>query len=292
MWTWTLLRPARLGLLIIALFGVSLSMPACAGSKNGFDLSESIIPEEEILSGGPPRDGIPALNDPVFISAAEADFLDPQSRVMGISRNGISKAYPIAIMNWHEIVNDVFADEGIVVTFCPLCGTGMAFKADIEGKQRDFGVSGLLYNSDVLLYDRDSDTLWSQIARQAVSGPLTGKRLEMVAVSHTSWADWSQRYPDTLVLSTETGHFRDYSRDPYAGYESSPMVMFPVANRNERFHPKEQVIGLEIDKTFKAYPFVELDKASGRIEDTVGGESIIIEYSSEHRSGRSVRSKR
>ena len=167
----------RIAILLAILIGLSATFVFAAG-KNGFDLSNASIPIEKILHGGPPRDGIPALDDPKFVNANHADFIQAGDRVLGVARNGIAKAYPINILNWHEIVNDQFGDEGIAVTFCPLCGTGMAFKADIQGKIRDFGVSGLLYNSDVLLYDRDSESLWSQIAREAVSGPLLGTSLE------------------------------------------------------------------------------------------------------------------
>lgn len=257
-----------------------------AASKNGFNLDNASIPVAEILPGGPPRDGIPALDKPEFLEADAATFLQNEDRVLGIFRNGIAKAYPIGILNWHEIVNDSFAGEGIVVTFCPLCGTGMAFEARIDGRTRSFGVSGLLYNSDVLLYDRESESLWSQIARRAVSGEMLGTSLTMVAVAHTSWADWRSRYPQTLVLSTRTGYSRDYTRNPYDGYEVSEATYFPVANKNNRYHPKELVLGLEIDGVFKAYPFVELAKTGGSFRDQVGGSPVQVEFDAAHRTGR------
>ena len=191
-------------LLLLALT-LLVATTSTAQTRNGFDISNLSIPADEVLHGGPPKDGIPAINEPNFVSATEADFLQPEDRILGVHRNGIARAYAIRILNWHEIVNDQFGDEKIAITFCPLCGTGMAFKANVGGQDRSFGVSGLLYNSDVLLYDRESESLWSQIARVAVSGELIGTELEMVAVSHTSWADWQQRYPDSQVLSTETG---------------------------------------------------------------------------------------
>lgn len=264
----------------------SVNTPVFAASKNGFDLSNASIPLEKILHGGPPRDGIPAIDNPQFVNAGEAGFIQADDRILGVARNGIAKAYPIAILNWHEIVNDQFGDEAIAVTFCPLCGTGMAFKADIQGQSRDFGVSGLLYNSDVLLYDRASDSLWSQIAREAVSGPMLGTALEMVATAHTSWADWLARYPDTLVLSNKTGYLRNYSRNPYAGYETSEATIFPVTFNKSGFHPKELVIGLELADSVKAYPFVELAKSTGTIDDQVAGQNITVWHDAAHRSGR------
>jgi hypothetical protein len=166
--------------------------------RNGFDLSDSLVQVAEIHGGGPARDGIPALDHPAFIAADQALFLTPNDRVLGLSRHGVAKAYPIAILNWHEVVNDQFGAEPLVVTFCPLCGTGMAFLATVDGRALKFGVSGLLYNSDVLLYDRQTESLWSQIMTTAISGPLKGQRLTMTPVAHTTWADWRQRYPDIV----------------------------------------------------------------------------------------------
>jgi hypothetical protein len=254
--------------------------------KNGFDLSSASIAVAEIMHGGPPRDGIPAIDRPMFIMGSEADYLDDTDRVLGIYRNGIAKAYPVAILNWHEIVNDRIGREPIVITFCPLCGTGMAFEATVEGQVRHFGVSGLLYNSDVLLYDRESESLWSQIGREAVSGPLVGTTLLMVPVAHTAWADWRTRHPKTLVLSRRTGHGRDYGRNPYESYERSRDLYFPVASSDPRYHPKERVIGLELDGRFKAYPFVELGRAQAPLQDTLGGRRVTVHYDAEHRTGR------
>jgi hypothetical protein len=129
-------------------------------NNKGFDLSNITIPLEFVKDGGPPRDGIPSIDNPEFINISDADFLSNEDRILGVFYNGISKAYPVRILNFHEIVNDEFDGHPVVVTFCPLCGSGLAFDAMIEGKKRTFGVSGLLYNSDVLLYDRQSETLW------------------------------------------------------------------------------------------------------------------------------------
>ena len=202
--------------LILLAIGYTL---ACVGGpiRNGFDLSDALISATEILPGGPPRDGIPAIDKPKFINAAEVDYLADDDRILGVFRNGVAKAYPIRILNWHEIVNDRLQDEAVAITFCPLCGTGMAFQARVDGQAKLFGVSGLLYKSDVLLYDRETESLWSQISRQAVSGPMKGQRLAMVPTSHTTWADWRERHPDTQVLSLDTGYSRNYNRNPYEG---------------------------------------------------------------------------
>ena len=259
---------------------------ASADPKNGFDVSNAVIPVEEILSGGPPKDGIPALSDPELIDAKAADYLKPDDRIIGVTIDGVSRAYPIAILNWHEIVNDQINDRRYAVTYCPLCGTGVAFYSDIAGKVTDFGVSGLLYNSDVLLYDRETESLWSQIMGRAVAGQLVGEKLKSFPISHTSWSDWSKRHPDTRVMSTKTGYSRDYSRNPYQGYEQSPQLIFSVNNRApDTYHPKEQVLGVEFDGVFKAYPFVELSKNNqSKFNDNINGVDITIEWDQENQS--------
>ena len=277
----------RIILLLTAFFGfLAYHYSASAGPNNGFDISNAIVPAHEILSGGPAKDGIPALSDPELIDPAEASYLKANDRVIGVSMEGISRAYPIAILNWHEIVNDQINDIRYAVTYCPLCGTGVAFYSDIEGKVTDFGVSGLLYNSDVLLYDRDSESLWSQIMGQAVAGKHVGVKLKALPVSHTTWRDWLKRHPDTKVLSTRTGYSRDYLRNPYQGYEESRQLYFGVNNRApDTYHPKELVIGVEFDGIFKAYPFSELEKNNQtQFRDSINGVDITISWDSENQS--------
>lgn len=275
-----LLRLAAAAGALIFAHGAAQSAP----ERNGFDLAGALVPVEEILHGGPPKDGIPAIDRPNFVAARDAAELRPDEMVLGIVRNGIAKAYPIRILNWHEVINDRFGAEDVVVTFCPLCGSGMAFKSNAGSRALRFGVSGLLYNSDVLLYDRETLSLWSQIRATAVAGPLKGIALDAVPVLHSTWADWRARHRETLVLSRQTGFSRDYDRNPYAGYEKSAELIFPVRFRAAGFHPKELVLGIVIDGKAKAYPFVELAKGAREVADTVAGRAIRIRYSREHRS--------
>lgn len=265
---------------------LAIYFTASAGSKNGFDVSNASIPVDEILAGGPPKDGIPALSDPILLDAVDATNMQPNDRVLGIELDGIARAYPISILNWHEIVNDEINDQQYAITYCPLCGTGVAFYSDVAGKVTEFGVSGLLYNSDVLLYDRNTESLWSQIMGEAVAGKLLGEKLKPIPISHTTWRDWLAQHPDTKVLSTETGYSRDYDRNPYAGYDRSRQLYFSVNNTApENYHPKEQVIGLEFNGVYKAYPFVELEKhGQSRFKDTVNGISVTIEWDSTNKS--------
>ena len=280
-------RKARILTLFTLLGGLLVyGLTASAGSDNGFDLSNSIIPRAEILHGGPPRDGIPALSNPKLVDPDSVSFLEPGDRVVGITLNGKARAYPVAILNWHEIVNDEIDGRHFAITYCPLCGTAVAFDSNIEGSTTDFGVSGLLYNSDVLLYDRDTESLGSQILGQAVAGQRVGQSLTAIPISHTSWRDWRNDHPDTLVLSDDTGYSRDYRRDPYAGYEKSRHTYFAVNNKApDSYHPKEVVVGLGVDGVYKAYPFIELDKqGKTSFSDNVNGRRFDFEWDTANRS--------
>lgn len=264
-------------------------VPAAATEKNGFDLSSATIPPQRILRGGPPRDGIPAIDNPIFIDAAAADFLADDDWVLGITVGGIARAYPIKILNWHEVVNDRLQGKPLAVTFCPLCGSGVVFDATVNGRPLTFGVSGLLYNSDVLLYDRQTDSLWSQLLRRSVSGTHAGIKLATLPVQHTTWKNWRLQYPATQVLSTETGEARDYAIDPYAGYEKSPATIFPVQPQAplDSFHPKEWVLGVHAGDKSVAYPFSQLRK-NGRAQfaDSVGGKPVVIHWNETAQAAR------
>ena len=270
-------------LLMIAMLGI----PYTAWSKNGFNLSNSLINPGEILSGGPAKDGIPAIDNPKFMPGTAASFLNADDRILGIEINGTTKAYPIRILNWHEIVNDHIGDSSFSVTYCPLCGTGAAFSSAVNDKKLNFGVSGLLYNSDVLLYDRNTQSLWSQIMGQAISGPLVGQKLSPLAISHTTWRAWLAAHPKTSVLSTDTGFRRNYKRDPYAGYAKSRSLYFATSRKAPSiYHPKERVLGLQNRDSYKAYPFIELNKKGQHsFKDTLNGTEYLVKWDEKNQSG-------
>ncbi len=248
---------------------------------NGFDLSDALVPQSEILHGGPGRDGIPAIDHPHFVNAMDVDFLNDSDRILGLVFDGVIRAYPIKILNHHEIVNDNINQQAIVVSYCPLCGSGVAFKPELNGNN-SFGVSGLLYNSDMLLYDRETESLWSQIMGSAISGKLKGNELKVLVLENTSWSAWLQQHPTTQVLSTRTGYFRNYDRHPYGDYDVNAGLYFPVANNSSRFHPKERVLGLRMGKKTKAYPVSELEKnAQTSFVDTFAGRKLTIKYDSQ-----------
>jgi hypothetical protein len=269
-------RFAAAAMLVLMLTGAAAG---ASSAFNGFDMTGSLIPPDEVHQGGPPRDGIPAIDRPEFLPVARADHMRPWDEVLGLVVDGRAKAYPVGIMNWHEIVNDRFGDRPIAVTYCPLCGTGIAFDARAAGKELTFGVSGLLYNSDLLLYDRQTESLWSQVSKQAVTGPLKGRKLDMLPLTRTTWSAWRLAHPDTLVLSEKTGYRRDYDRDPYAGYASETGLYFPVSAESGRYHPKEWVLGVEINGNYKAYPFSELRSAGKEaINDVIAGKRVEIRF--------------
>lgn len=244
-----------------------------AESFNGFDLSNSLISKKDIVQGGPPRDGIPAISNPSYVSAADASFLKSEDIVLGIEINGAAFAYPRHIMNWHELVNDEFKGGAFLISYCPLCGSGMAFSSNVAEQRLTFGVSGLLYNNDLIFYDQQTDSLWSQIERRAISGEFAGQKLQQLYLEHTSWQDWLSKHPDTRVLSEQQGFKRNYRHDPYTGYDTSSQVFFKTLREApDDFHSKEKVLGLQINGHAKAYPFSELKKhEQASFDDELGG---------------------
>jgi len=245
--------------------------------KNGFDLSDSIIKADKILSGGPAKDGIPAINIPKFLSAKEAgNQIKNTDKILGVAMDGIARAYPIAILNWHEIVNDKINTTYFSVTYCPLCGSGVVFKNGT--KKRIFGVSGLLYNNDVLLYDETTNSLWSQILSEAISGKLKGQKLTRYPAIHTDWQSWIKMHPNSQLLSQDTGFARNYQKNPYSGYNQNKSIYFPVENINKEYHPKERVLGIQVGDIFKAYPYIEVFKNKKSLIDEVGDKKIKINF--------------
>lgn len=181
--------------------------------------SRASVPLEEIRPGGPAVDGIPALSWPKKAQANEADaFLDPEDKVLGVAIKGEATAYPIRLLNWHEIVNDTVGGVPIAATYCPLRDAGIAFERRLDGEIVEFGVSGLLYRRALVMYDRRSKSLWSQTMGKAIAGPSTGRTLTRFPSILTTWKQWKAKHPHTMAVTFDTGHVRDYWRDPYAGH--------------------------------------------------------------------------
>lgn len=263
------------------LSGVAALLFAAAASaepvRNGFRLAPASVPVAEILAGGPPRDGIPALQDAERVPAADAPWEDGDL-VVGVERNGEAAAYPVAILVWHELANDELGGQPILVSYCPLCGTAMVFDRRVDGHTRRFGVSGLLYQSDMLLYDHETESLWSQIRSEAITGPALGTRLSLLRSRMMSWGEWKAAYPETTVLSRKTGHNRDYGRSPYGGYATSEKLYFP-ADFDRRHHPKMPTLGLRLrNGAARAYPAAELVRAGGSVRERFEGREVRIAF--------------
>ena len=254
-----------------------------------FDLSQLVIPQSELRPGGPAKDGIPALTNPKFLAASETTYLRPEDRIIGlVTATRESRAYPLKILNYHEIVNDQLGDLAVAVTYCPLCDSCAVFDRRTELGEREFGVSGLLYNSNVLMYDRGGipESLWSQVLTRGISGPAAEKSLRALPLELTTWQDWLSRYPETKVLSPDTGHRRNYGRSPYGGYFSAPRLMFPVNPRSDRLATKARVLGVWTDKVVRAYPESAFGPNRLRIADTLDGKNVTIEFNPQARSLR------
>jgi hypothetical protein len=252
---------------------------------NGFDLANARVERSAILRGGPPRDGIPSIDAPRFLAPLEVDYLEGGDEVISFTHAGHTRAYPLRILVWHEIVNDELAGRPVVVTYCPLCGTGMVFDRRVGDRTLTFGVSGLLYQSDVLMYDRETESLWSQLSREAVTGEFAGTELRWLPAEQMTWAAWRTRHPEGAVLSTETGFQRNYKRLPYAGYEASPELIFPVPEHRVELPRKEWVLGITIAGAPHAYPLKDLPDRQ-IVEDQVNGRRLELFHD---RSARHVR---
>ena len=241
------------------------------------DFSLHSVPFDEILSGGPPRDGIPPIDDPKFTTFDDADrWLGGQEPVIAFELNGDARAYPLQILTWHEIVNDVVGGEPVAVTFCPLCNTAIVFHRELGGVVYDFGTSGKLRKSDLIMWDRQTQSWWQQIGGEAIVGELTGKVLTIIPAPIVSWEDFKAAHPDGEVLSKDTGFVRSYGRNPYVGYDrvDNPPFLFR-GDLDGRLLPKERVATVTINGVDAAFPFTELENQRV-VNYNVGGEDLVV----------------
>ena len=211
---------------------------------------------------------------PKFVGASAATFLKPTDSVIGVTLNDDSRAYPLAILDLHEVVNDTVGDTPIAVTYCPLCDSSVVFDRRIAGQQRELGVSGRLYNSNVLMYDRqasDTESLVSQMMARGVSGPLANVSLARLPLEVTTWQSWLERHPSSKVLSPDTGFGRKYDRSVYSHYFESPQLMFAIEPMDQRVAPKTRVLGVAAGGHHRAYPVERfLENAEGPVPQTLG----------------------
>jgi Protein of unknown function (DUF3179) len=251
--------------------------PGVAGqqSDNGQQIKH-IVPLDQIVSGGPPPDGIPSIDNPKFLSVVDASkFLKDSDLVIGLSLNGETRAYPLLILVWHEIVNDKVGGIPVAVTYCPLCFTAQIFNRTISGHVVQFGTSGKLYNNNLVMYDRLSGSLWSQALGEGIVGTHAGESLKRIPFDLAYWKYWKQLYPNSMVLSTDTGFTRPYGVDPYSDYYTSDQLFFPISNIDKRLGLKEMVVGLGNEGQYKAYVLPQIEN-SKVINDKVGNKSVVL----------------
>jgi len=278
--------------LFLAVFlGILMISPGSA-----INLENSLIPQDEIYLGGPLKDGIPALTNPHFFPAKKATYMRDEDLVVGVEFNGDARAYPLRILVWHENANDVVGGKPIAVSYCPLCNSVLVFDRDIGGQVREFGISGRLWNSNVLLYDRQkkdhNESLWSQVLMKAVTGPAVREELELTLLPSRlmSWSEWVEKHPQGKVLSFKTGYRRDYDKMPYGDYFSNDRLVYPVKERKEKpagFRIKDMMVVVRVDEYLKAYRVKDVAasvNSEGWMGDSLGKTRIKLTYSKESES--------
>ncbi|MCB8925841.1 MAG: DUF3179 domain-containing protein [Ardenticatenaceae bacterium] len=237
-----------------------------------------LISTEELLSGGPPRDGIPSIDDPQFVTPTEAEeWIFGNEPVIAVEINGEARAYPLQILTWHEIVNDTLGDVPIIITFCPLCNSAIVFERTLDGEPVEFGTSGLLRNSDLVMYDRQTETLWQQFTGEALIGDLAGTQLTFLPSAIISFDNFREAYPDGLVLSQDTGFGRMYGRNPYSDYDTIGNNPFMFEGElDERLPAMARVVTVSLpNSTDVAYPLDVLAE-QGVINDVQGGQNLVV----------------
>jgi hypothetical protein len=276
---------------MLTLLLVLASAPLLAGTLAPAAHDDAFLSllEKHVASGGPPKDGIPAIDKPQYTSAPEADkWLAPDDVVFGVDYKGLVAAFPQRILVWHEIANETVGGERISITYCPLTGTAIGYKGSLAPKgATTFGVSGKLVNSNLIMYDRASDSRWPQILGKAITGSLRGKQLEEFRVVWTSWEKWKLRHPATKVLSQQTGFVRNYGRngDPYGsylgkdkGYYASDQILFKPIVEDRQLHPKTVVVGVR-DRGGNAVAILkERLRQEQQMDVKLGGSIVTVTY--------------
>jgi Protein of unknown function (DUF3179) len=253
--------------------------PSVSAGSWKTDFDRHVVPLDQFQSGGPGKDGIPAIDDPRFLRVPKVDGVEPKEPVIELVVRGRARAYPIQILIWHEIVNDEIAGIPVAVTFCPLCNTSLVFDRRVDGRTLDFGTTGNLRNSDLVMYDRQTESWWQQFGGAGLVGRYAGARLDVIPSRIVAWRQFRREHPGGLVLSRDTGHSRPYGDNPYEGYDavqSGPI--FPTAHAgDDRLSPKERVVFVERRGDAVAVPFSTLaERRSMRVE--VGGHRLIVSW--------------
>jgi hypothetical protein len=250
--------------------------------KTNWSKRISSVELTSFVTGGPARDGIPPIDNPKFVSQSEANaWVKDNEPVIVFENGGVSRAYPLQVLTWHEIVNDVVGGRAVTITFCPLCNTAIAFDRTVDGKILTFGTSGALRNSNLVMWDRQTESLWQQFDGEALVGDFAGKKLIKLPVLFTSYAEFKATAPaNAQVLSKDTGHTRDYGRNPYSGYDDinqNPFLFEGVPDG--RLSPMERVVTVSLNGQYAAYPFATLrDKQV--FNDSFAGKDLVVFWKS------------
>jgi len=251
-----------IGAVWLALAGAAQANPeAWAPAWPKTDFSKTSVDFAEILSGGPPKDGIPSIDDPKFVAVAEVAHLSATEPVVGLMVNGDARAYPLRVLTWHEIVNDEVGGIPVVVTYCPLCNSAIVFDRRIEGRAVEFGTTGKLRNSDLVMYDRETESWWQQFLGEAIVGSLAGTRLTVLPARLESWESFKSRYPNGKVLIPNNPEMRRYGANPYVGYDGASAPFLYAGSFPEGIEPMARVVAVG-DQAWS----LELLRREGRIE--------------------------
>ncbi|MGI9201218.1 MAG: DUF3179 domain-containing protein [Woeseiaceae bacterium] len=242
----------------------------------GSTVDQWLIPPEQVVDGGPGLDGIPALENPVFESAATIERVEDSDLVIVVQSGDQVKVYPHDILDYHEVVNDGSDDAPFTVSYCPLTGSAVGWHGNSDDANSTYGVSGLLFNSNLILYDRQTRSFWSQMLQISVNGRRIRERPEYFKVFETRFATLKMMYPDAQVLTRITGHSRDYDDYPYGTYRTHTGLLFPVERQDNRRHPKERIVGIHNATSAKLYQLSEFGDTTQAINDQFAGQSIVV----------------
>ncbi len=247
------------------------------GSEDATDVdTESwLIPVNEVFGGGPGKDGIPAISNPKFKPDSTITFLSDDDLVIGVKFEGQLRTYAHLILDWHEIVNDNLGQRYFALTYCPLTGSAIAWDRNLGGEVTTFGVSGLLYNSNLIPYDRATGSNWSQMKLLCVQGENRGQVAGTFRIVETTWKTWREMYPGADVMTTDTGYSRSYGFYPYGSYRTSDYLLFPVSQDDSRLPKKERVIGLMVGDQAKVYRLGAFADSVNAINDVFQGETVV-----------------
>ncbi len=263
-------------LLAFFLIGCSNDTETDGALVNPPEIKDWLVPKDEVLNGGPGKDGIPSIDNPQFDQAKDVSSFFDDELVVGIEYNGELHGYPIPILDWHEIVNDKIDDLAIAIMYCPLTGTAIGWERQIGSRVFTFGVSGLLYNSNLMPYDRRTNSTWSQQRMECVNGSRIGDVPKTFILIETTLATWKKSFPDSKIMNGNTGFDRRYSIYPYGSYRTNDQLLFPVAITDARLHPKERVLSVLINQSARAYRFNEQGSGTEVIHDVIEDIDIVV----------------